>query len=449
MFIVLIPVLGTFMILSSALKFKRLFNPVSIIVLWWCFWLWLANFSLTGFFVPGGKTQLMILIMLAAVFLGSKLAFGKDRDPGLVAKENEQFTQNGRYLLWLNILFFPVAAFFFLRALPLLLSGSPVKYRSAVFGSLDQPSPVFGGGYFQFLFQLIVSPVIFFSLIAGIILFFRDRRKMLLLVSGGLVVLEAVMTLGRFNFYYILAFVVLTYVFIAQRHKAGPALQEESGKKPFVRMKKLKILTLAGIMLAGLLFMSIFRGEKNAGPVATLGRVAVNYHTVGLVLFDQELESPSSRLNSRLSCGRSIIGGIDTIVVILLRRFNSDLTPIAGESGRYMDEPRQVGEDEQGGPIFGNAFYTILYSLYFDGRYLAVLLVSLIFGYGVSASYLKWLKQGSLPGLAMVILLMYAGVFSLFQSPAEGLKFWIALLLVAAMKRFSLANLRTKYEPEE
>ena len=96
-----------------------------------------------------------------------------------------------------------------------------------------------------------------------------------------------------------------------------------------------------------------------------------------------------------------------------------------------------------------NAFYTVLYSLYFDGRYIAVLLVSLIFGYGISSSYLKWLKQGSLAGLAMVILLMYAGVFSLFQSPVEGLKFWIALFLTAAMKRFSLANLRTKHEPEE
>jgi len=257
------------------------------------------------------------------------------------------------------------------------------------------------------------------------------------------------MTLGRFNFYYILVFVVVTYVLIAQRHKVEPVLQEEPERKPVVRMKTLKILILAGVMLAGLLFMSIFRGEKNAGSVATLGRVAVNYHTVGLVLFDQELKSPSSRLNSRLSCGRSIIGGIDTIAVIMLRRFNSDLTPIAGESGRYMDEPRQVGEDENRGPIFGNAFYTVLYSLYFDGRYLAVLLVSLVFGYGVSASYLKWLKQGSLPGLAMVILLLYAGVFSLFQSPVEGLKFWIALFLIAALKRFSLASLRMKHETEE
>jgi hypothetical protein len=133
----------------------------------------------------------------------------------------------------------------------------------------------------------------------------------------------------------------------------------------------------------------------------------------------------------------------------MLRRFNPDLVPVAGESGAYMAVPREVGTDEQGEPILGNAFYTVLYSLYYDGRYLAVILFPLVFGYFLAASYLDWLKNGSLASLVMLVLLMYVGLFSLFQSPVESLRFWGALILLTVLKKLDLTFLAPSPAPSE
>ncbi|OGD18261.1 MAG: hypothetical protein A2W03_14060 [Candidatus Aminicenantes bacterium RBG_16_63_16] len=446
-FIVLLPVFGALAVLSSAVKFRRALNPVSLVIIWWCLWLWVANFSLTGLFIPGARTQVMVLVLVSAVFLGSKLAFARSRPTGAVARANENFRLNSRYLVWLNILYFPVVAFLLVRAVPLLLSGDPVKYRAAAFGSLDEPSPLFGGAYPQFLFEILVLPVIFFSLTVGLILYFRFRRKMLLFLSVVLLTMEAGLMLGRFNFYYILALAVLTYVFVVQGRAPKPGVPAEAGRPETElapkRTRSLIILAVGlTVGMAALLSVSVLREKKHTGLLTTFKKVLVEYHTVGFVLFDQELGSPISRLNMRLSYGRSIIGGLDTVAVVMLRRFNPGLIPVAGESGAYMAVPQEVGRDEKGEPLLANAFYTVLYSLYFDGRYLAVILIPLGFGYFLARSYLDWLKNGSLVSLALLILLMYVGLFSLFQSPAESLRFWGALMLLALMKKLNLTFLR-------
>jgi oligosaccharide repeat unit polymerase len=422
---------------------------VAVIILWWCFWLWVANFRLTGLLAPGPRTQAMVLIMLASVFLGSLFVFTKTRPSAAVAKSNVNIRHNGRYLLWLNILYLTIVAFLLVRALPLLLSGDPVEYRAAAFGSLDAPSPVFGGGYLQFLFELLILPVIFISLVIGLILYFRYRRKALLLLSLILMTMEAALMLGRFNFFYMVVLAPLTYILTGQRRPPEPGVpaaagQPETAKTPG-RSKTMMIMAV-GLLLAlvTLLAVSVLRGKKNVDFMTLFRKTIVEYHTVGFVLFDQELSVPTSRLNTRMSYGRSVLGGLDTLVAVFLRRVNPDLVPMAGENGAHMAVPREVGNDEMGEPVLANAFYTVLYSLYFDGRYLAVILIPFVFGIFLGRSYLDWLKNGSLAGLALLLVLMYAGIFSLFQSPAESLRFWGSLLLLALAKKANLDFLTSR-----
>ncbi len=449
-FILLIPVFTLLLVLLSAIKFQRILNPLSMIVFWWAFWLWVSNFSLTGFFVPGARTQAMVMIMVLAVFLGSLLATGKIREREEVARLNDRIVQNERYVFAMNLALVPVIVFFFVRALPVLLSSDPVVYRSLAYSGIDRPESAFRSGYQAFLFHLVVSPVIFFSVIVGIVLFFDRKKKRLLLVSLTLFLLEAVLILGRFNFYHLGIFILLAFLFLAQRKKPAVINQETDRTLPAgLRKGKFRILLATAAILAVLLALSLYRGERNVGLLRTLTKVTVDYHTVGLVLFDQELSNPFSRLNTRRSYGRSSLGGIDSLIVVMLRRFNRTIVPMAGESGLYFDEQRVVGEDREGRPIKGNAFFTILYSLYFDGRYLFVIALPFVFGYLVSSHYLNWLKNGSLDRLILLILFLYLGFFSLFQSPLEGVKFWFSLFLVLWMKNFGLGFLKKNGSPDE
>jgi hypothetical protein len=59
-----IPVFAGFGCIASFAKFRRLMNPIALLVLWWCLWLFVANFSPTGLSIPGIRTQILVLVML-------------------------------------------------------------------------------------------------------------------------------------------------------------------------------------------------------------------------------------------------------------------------------------------------------------------------------------------------------------------------------------------------
>lgn len=374
--------------------------------------------------------------MLFSVFLGSKLAKTEQLEDVRLLESNQSVYRNWQLLFRLNLLIAPIVLFYFIRALHILPSADPIEYRIAVFGVSDEPSILFGHGYLLILYKVFVSTFIFFSLILGIMFFLKFRNKKLLLIPLFLIILDAVMTLGRFNFYYVIVFFWLSYLFLRQRFKED---HEEDDSYSYLSKIKSKswLFILLVIMVSMLIVLSVARIERKENVFSTLRMFAINYHTVGFVLFDTELSNPNSRLNTRLSYGRSTLGGLDTLLSLILRRFDSRIVPVAGESGQYMRTPRVIGLDKNNQPIKGNAFYTILYSLYLDGRYFFVIFMSFLFGYFVAIHYLKWIKNGSFINLSFLILLMYLALFSLFHSPVEGLKFWIGLLLVLLLRMIS------------
>jgi len=97
-----------------------------------------------------------------------------------------------------------------------------------------------------------------------------------------------------------------------------------------------------------------------------------------------------------------------------------------------------VGYDLNGYPILYNAFYTILYSMYLDGRELVFFAIPFLYGYFLSNLYQDWLVTGEIGTLMILNLLTYVGIFSIFQSPVEGTIFWGTLLLLFLFNRVRL-----------
>jgi hypothetical protein len=161
---------------------------------------------------------------------------------------------------------------------------------------------------------------------------------------------------------------------------------------------------------------------------------------VGFTLLDIEISNEQSLVNTRLSYGRSILGGIDDPVIILLRRFDNDLISIVREAGTERYVFTQVGYYENGLPKFSNAFYTIISSLYMDGREPFVFLASAFFGLVLSRYYLRWLASGYLSDLSLVLYLSYMAIFSIFMSIPEGSLFWIVLAILVTLNKKQYKN---------
>jgi oligosaccharide repeat unit polymerase len=432
-----IPAFAGLACIAAFLKFRRIWNPVALLVAWWCLWLFVATLGPTGLYVPGIRTQILVLVMLSSLTAGSLVARSALDGAGSSSLEyNRNLRERWRWVSRAALASTPVVGYYFFKALSIFYSEGLLGYRDAVFGDPDRPSVLFGSNYLELLYTIVLSPVIFLLLLAGVVLYLACRERGMLCVSLLLLAMDAGMRLGRFNFYYFLFFLALSSLLLFQRSRMGDdvgmafrsSLREARG-------------AVAALMLAMMAFVAAISTvrDKDVGNFAdVIGRAAIEYHTVGFVLFDDSVNNPSSGLNREAFYGRSLLGGLDTLAVLALRRLDNELQSVSNRNGPLMREFQVVGYDPDGIPLLYNAFYTVLYTLYQDGREFSFFLVPFLFGYFLSTRYLDWLKGGDLGTLMLLNALLYVGFFSLFQSPVEGIIFWISIILLFMINRARL-----------
>ena len=429
-----IPVFAGFACFASFAKFRRMMNPIALLVLWWCLWLFVANFSPTGLSIPGIRTQVLVLVMLFSLVVGSMFACSTSSGAGnSVLRYNRRLQERWGWLFWVALVLTPVVGYYFFKAIRFIFSEGLLGYRGAVFGDLDRPSILFDSNYMELLYTIVLSPFIFLFVLAGAIFYLACHERKMLCISLILLVMDAGMRLGRFNFYYFLFFLALSTLLLYQRGGMRDGVGLVFGTA--LRKARGAMVTLMIAMVTFVMVISTIRDKEVENFADAIGRVAIEYHTVGFVLFDESLENPSSGLNKEMSCGRSLFGGLDTLVVLVLRRLDNDLQSVSNLNGPLMREFQVVGYDPVGNPILYNAFYTILYTMYQDGREFSFLVVPFLFGYFLSTRYLDWLRGGDIGTLMLLNALLYVGFFSLFQSPVEGIIFWISIILLFIINR--------------
>ncbi len=99
----------------------------------------------------------------------------------------------------------------------------------------------------------------------------------------------------------------------------------------------------------------------------------------------------------------------------------------------------QIGADSDGDPIYGNAFYTMLFTLYSDGRELFVFIVPFIISFTASIFYNKYKKGANYFGLLSGLLFTWLFIFSIFQSMLQS-----HIVFLAFMYLIYLKNLATR-----
>ena len=232
------PIFTVFVWFLSYIKFGSIISPVSIVASWWCLWLFVANFSLTGIYIPRAPTQTLVLVMLFAMLCGSILATTRAKSQGTTALlQNRNLHKRWRYLYLAIGVFSPAVAYYFSKAISIFLSEGVLGYRDAVFGNADRPSVLFESNYVEWIYALVVSPIIFSSLIAGVVFYLSFRDRKLLAVSLVMIAMDAVLRLGRFNFYFFLFFLFFSYLLLRQRSRFPDA----TGNYFRIAVKKVRV----------------------------------------------------------------------------------------------------------------------------------------------------------------------------------------------------------------
>ncbi len=382
-------------------KFTKIY-PITLLIItsWWYFWLLISSLSLTGLKTPSPETYFIYTLMLfsltAGSFTYSKLNKKKQKNQvnslypiKIPIKINQRINLLIYFLISIAT---PVVCYFLFKSISIILTSSDLEFfRGAVFGSAGADSIIFGPGWVEFLFNTIILVSIHIGLFVGASIFILNGEKKLLVLSSILMIASGIMMLGRFNIYLVLVIILIAF---------------------FLKKYKIKnIVIILIIFITPIVMIGATRGFESISDQVKI--FIIDYHTLGFSLFDDELTSPESSLNSKDKFGFSSLGIIENSFFILARKLG-----LTERLGAVADVDLNTFRNLSGAesePKFYNAFGTIIYSLYYDGGIFFVISVPFIFGFLLNKHTNLAFNRSSVKYGSLVFLYLYLGIFGIFQ----------------------------------
>lgn len=433
---ILIPLLLVAVHVLLCRRFHTSWNPLSMTIVWWGFWLWIATFSFTGMFPPDEKMICITLTMLTGLAVG---AFAAPRPPAtamplrLLSERHEpfyrRFTKVYPWALGFSLLLVvPV----FIRGLFGLVKFGTTDYRSYAFGTPERVGWLFQSNILESLYFIISGPLFLGILLIGMALFFMTGRGHVLMAGVGLSMMDGLLRLGRANIYMVGLLGAISATLILGLRKSNPDLIARL-------MRKMRFAAiLMGVLFVFLAWISVFRSDKSMRNISDQFNIfVVDYHTVGFTLFGRELENPQSDVRTKLTYGRLTFGGLDSLLAIAIRRFDRSYNCPALVNMMRMTEPQVVGYEKGKAEKIEktyNSYYTILYTLYSDGRFLGLFLGGLALGFLMTYFYTWWRTRGELEPLVWVLFLLSVCILGIFVSTLENMRSWLVVLGLCGLR---------------
>ncbi len=410
--------------------FGNKFNLVIFIISsWWFLWLFISTLSLTGLNTPTNDTYYLFITMLSSTTLGGLgyiliLSAGRRKSLGrkTVIVPEKYFSIKIIYLLN-YLLSLPITFFFFQKAIKIFISNPilmSMGYRTAVFGE----NILFENDVIRLFYNIIISPIQLTSLFIGTAIFILNNKKHLLLLSSFIFIMDAIMMMGRFQFYTII--ICLLTGFIYKKRSNIYAILKDINFYKFV---------VPALILIS--YVTIARSGSNFQLEELIKRYVIEYHTLSFSLFDDELSNPMSLINQDRTYGRASLGILERICVLFIRRFDKSIDSVPEQVGTYLNDFRILGYDHSGKPLIFNAYGTILYPIYMDGGLILILLLSIIYGfYLVRITSLSIVKP-NVYNISILFTLSYLGIFGIFTPLITG-NYWLVLLYIKLILRNKL-----------
>jgi hypothetical protein len=145
-------------------------------------------------------------------------------------------------------------------------------------------------------------------------------------------------------------------------------------------------------------------------------------------------------LNQKLTFGRLTFGGLESLVTIVIRRFDRTYNSPALENAVKMSEYSALGFDLIDGKKLAksfNSYYTILYTFYSDGRFLGLFLGGVLLSVLLSAFFTAWRTAGTIEPLVWIFFLLSVGIFGIFVSTFELMRSWQMVIGLLALHFWS------------
>lgn len=400
---------------------KKVYSPFILFNLWWGVTIFISSFGFFGILIPNDITYSTML--LAVLFFNFPMIFyfrKKHTENKGVESQKLHLIENDigfrRLLLLIHIIVLSILITRSIKALQLMFSG--VSYNVIRYNYFRQETIM--SGYDHIINNLFVVPILTFSIIFISIQIFHRKINITLTISTLLCISLYVFSSGGRSIILLLVIATVSSYMLNKRN----SMHINIGKKILLQL-------LLCVATFSLIYVSLERLDTG-GDLSDVFNTVVRYFTAPYIYFENMLGYAK---NDNVSLfGGAFFGGIIDVLIFMFRFLGFEIYPMSS----YISEHNQTYIVISGDGAIYNAFPTMLYTFYYDGGYLGIIIGSFLFGLLSFITFQKFNKSHSLATMGIyitVILMIYESPMrwmGSFSSP------WIVILL------FIIYNLTTK-----
>lgn len=414
----------------SCLKTKFVFNPLTTMLAIWSVLLPLSGLRLYQTYALSDKALLVIAVGLIGYTIGTSIGMipikyvYHNTTIREAERQSVDYVFNYKLLYILNTISILVYSFLLVQVIRLLLSGRTYIYIRELFVSEDEGG-LRSNHLINVLRSFIATPMTYLMMaVFPIEVFFKRKDRLLIIQTVLLIVFFVLTTGGRSVMLWFPIYIV--YVYLYKRKITSSSDRH--------RNRKNKRRIILGVIVMGFFLYIMTINRKGEG--VDLLREAYIYFVAPLPHFDVWIDRVSS--NNVIGYGLSSFYGLLYPFVYLLRLlhiFNGNpefVLKIYNYSFSYLEASSFIGPHTK-----MNAFVTIFYQPFVDGRFLGVFFILFVFGFICGRSFYKANYQNNLKSLLIYLLLFQKIIFSFvrfyFTQQAQSLCFILAFVIFDAV----------------
>ncbi|EOQ98227.1 hypothetical protein LEP1GSC195_1112 [Leptospira wolbachii serovar Codice str. CDC] len=387
----------------------------AVIVSWWFLWNFISSTSITNLFVIGQKTQNLYYIFFSGLVLGAiiwKLLRSRSSFEYLfiIPKYRLKYIVRAVFLFYVLVIV-PITIYFLARGLYLMSTEFTVReYRSEVFGLWTGSSKLFHNSKMISIFYFwIVNPFQVASVFLGVSFRNIGNDNRLFYVAILLLFFDAIILAGRFALHSLISVFLITLLL---------DLFSSHSREFFYRKNKYLFLFIGFILFFLMVFTMLRDNSGLSGFVDSLKLYIFIYHTESFSILDHELLNPSSIIHD-LTYGKSFFGGVLKYPILLMNQLGFNIISEESRIGGYLHKNFAIGINEDGSLIQLNAFGSIFFSMYRDGREFFIFLCGIFYGYNLLFFSQRFYSRSVL-GVSLLVSMLFIGIYGIFQPYIDG-----------------------------
>lgn len=410
-----------FFLYSSKKRTGKWINPLSIVLIFWSFWLIMSIANSFNLYEVQMSTYLYFILFLMLFSIGFLLVARNIRERN--SRFAEKRFKRKSIILLIEVITLVSLLYFYFKYNRLFEILGALEARNIKFDI----GLLFSNTYEYLFFNIIIASIVYLSFILSLSRYLYYKKiDLMLIISLINIYIYSSIGLGRLAIFEAIVFILLGYVF---------SLIYRVGKSNLPNKLMMLCISLLGIVI--ILNVTTKRLNTTIEEKGILETITFTFEQ-GFLYFIGPINAFNQFLIMKVpdvvgyTYGRSTLGGLEYFISLIFSFIGYPFVSANDLTGSFTRPPISIGENQE-----FNAFYTSLMNYYMDFGILGVILFAFLFGLFVGLAWNVYIKNGNVYTLSLLIFVCYTAISSELRLPFANLSVWIILFTLIILVKFN------------